>query len=201
MTRKLNSWRWNLLSTALVVASISTLDRLALAEDPEPMDQRAFGRMVEYLTRDGGRWKAPNTNHQAGNPRSPDAYGLWFESTSQGHLLELTVVLHFGDEARPTMKSYWFWHPGRQETIYQEIQRSGTLREGTCHFEDDKTFVTLTEVFRTTGSVAENRGVNVMTEANRHDTTAYAKGPDGAWVEQASLSWIRTPQESAPSQP
>jgi hypothetical protein len=70
------------------------------------------------------------------------------------------------------------------------------VRTGTAHFESADTFITLTEAYSPSGEVTYNRGVNVLSEANSHRTTAYAQDENGEWVEQNALSWTRVPVES-----
>ncbi|MFG0256961.1 MAG: hypothetical protein ACF8GE_03570 [Phycisphaerales bacterium JB043] len=165
------------------------------ARDAPPQGREAFERMVAYLARDGGQWRAPNPRHDESNPRSPEAVGLWFTAPAGGNVLELTVVFHYGDRVRHSTRGYWYFHPGRDEIVYHEVSPGGAVRTGTAHFESEDTFVTLTEAFARDGSVTRNRGVNVLSEENSHHTTAYAMGDDGQWVEQNALSWTRVAVE------
>ena len=191
MTRKKNgAWVFALLVAFLSIAGVSSGN--AEPQSSAPVGEAAFQRMVDYLAREGGQWRAPNPRHEPGNDRSPDAIGLWFESAAQEQVLELTVVFHYGDKVRHSTRGYWYWHPGREEIVYQEVSPSGSVRSGTAHFENENTFITLTEKFSASGDVTLNRGVNVLTEEDRHETTAYGKGPDGEWVEQNALAWTRT---------
>ena len=124
----------------------------------------------------------------------PSASG--FERTTEGRLLELTVVIFYGDEIRTGLKGYWFWHPGRQQILYHEVAPSGRVRMGTSHFTDSTTFITLTESVGSDGKTTPNRGVNVLHGENEHRTTAYALGEQGNWVEQQSLVWVREPEST-----
>ena len=132
----------------------------------------------------------------ATNASSPEALGLWFERSLDGHLLELTIVGYYGGEPRITgIRAFWFWHPGRQQTIYQEISRSGLVRTGTAAFTNDSTFFTTTEAVTAAGRSSQHRGENMMLSDRVHRTTAYILGPDGDWVEQRSLTWTLEPGE------
>ncbi|NNF05466.1 MAG: hypothetical protein HKN21_01775 [Candidatus Eisenbacteria bacterium] len=152
-----------------------------------PTGVASFEFMVEYLSGGTGKWRAPIPPRDGG----PDALGLWFEPAAGGKLLELTIVLHYGDEARPSMKGYWLWHPGRKEILYHEVSPSGRIRTGVSHFTDARTFVNLTEAFGLNGKSTSNRGVNTFTSENEHLTTAYKLDARGEWVEQQSLTWVR----------
>jgi hypothetical protein len=156
---------------------------------PPPAGVASFELMAEYLSRGTGRWRAPVPARDDG----PDALGLWFERTAGGRLLELTVVLDYGAEARPGLRGYWLWHPGRKEILYHEVSPSGRVRMGTAHFTDTQTFVTLTDAVGSNGRTTPNRGVNILSRENEHDTTAHALNAQGEWVEQQTLTWAREP--------
>ncbi|MCI0488869.1 MAG: hypothetical protein L0229_19940 [Blastocatellia bacterium] len=152
-----------------------------------PTGVKAFEHMAEYLTRGTGQWRAAAPPRNGG----PDALGLWFERGARGKLLELTVVMYYGNEVRVGSKSYWFWHPGRREIVYQEVLPNGGIRMGTTHFTDARTFITLTNAIGPDGKTAPNRGENVILSENEHRTTAYARDAAGKWVEQLALTWVR----------
>ncbi len=168
------------------------------AQDPSaPQGMEAFRRMMSYLAGGSGRWRAPNPNHDPTSKTSPEAIGLWFQTSARGNLLQLTVVGHVGSQFRKWSESYWLWHPGRKEILYHEVGPNGAVRMGTTHFTDEHTFVTLTEAVSPTGSIASNRGENVIVDENAHRTTAYALDPEGKWIEQNALTWTRTPPGGA----
>jgi hypothetical protein len=185
-------------TTSLVVAGLvsvaflSWAPRQAMGQSvPEGFD--SFQRMVDYLAGGSGRWRAPNPRHDPTNDSSPEAIGLWFQSSARGHLLQLTVVFHIGSATRTGEHSYWLWHPGRREILYHEVSPNGAVRMGTTHFTDENTFVTLTEAVSNSGNIASNRGENVILGENAHRTTAYAQDAEGNWIEQNGLTWTRTP--------
>jgi hypothetical protein len=155
-----------------------------------PKGPESFKKMAEYLATGTGQWRAPAPARNGG----PDAYGLWFEHTTRGRLLELTIVLYFGDKIRPGIKGYWFWHPGRGKIVYHEISPNGGVRIGTSHFTRADTFITLTDAFRLDGGkTATNRGENIFLGENKHATTSFARDAAGKWVKQLSLTWVREP--------
>ena len=158
-----------------------------------PVGSDSFEHMAEYLSRGTGQWRAVIPSREGG----PDALGLWFDRTAQGRLLELTVVLFYGEEARKGLRGYWLWHPGQDAILYHEVAPSGRVRMGTSHFTDPITFVTLTESVDTDGSKTPNRGVNILLDENEHRTTAYALDSSGEWQEQQSLTWFRETGASA----
>lgn len=179
----------------LVSATILSLVPHQATSQSVPQGSESFQRMVDYLAGGSGRWQAPNPRHDPTNDSSPEAIGLWFESSAQGHLLQLTVVFHVGSAIRTGERSYWLWHPGREEILYHEVSPSGAVRMGTTHFIDENTFVTLTEAVSNTGSIASNRGENVILGENAHRTTAYALDAEGNWIERNALTWTRTPPQ------
>ena len=181
--------RWFLTGLVCVLAGLPQTEALAQS-DSVPAGAASFEVMAEYLSRGTGRWRAPIPPREGG----PDALGLWFERTAGGRLLELTVVIHYGSEARNGLKGYWLWHPGRKEILYHEVVPNGKVRLGTSHFVDSRTFVTLTDAVDMDGKTTPNRGVNVLTSENEHLTTAYFLDAQGDWQEQQSLVWTREPE-------
>lgn len=172
-----------------------TCPEQVVGQDDAPRGAAAFEHMRDYLARDGGRWHAPNSNQNPIDDASPDAFGLWFEVTARGRVLELTVVTHFGSEVRRGSTSYWFWHPGDRRVLYHEIRTSGGVRMGRTYFEDSRTFVTLTESVGPSGGNVLNRGENVIVSDTVHATIAFALDEHGEWVEQQALTWTRTPMQ------
>ncbi len=154
--------------------------------DNTPKGVNALKEMVQYLARGTGQWRAPYPGSGG-----PDAVGLWFEATARGHMLELTVVFHYGEEARPYSRSYWFWNPERREIQYHEVNPDGSIRMGTTHFTDERTFITLTDAIGRDGETQPNRGENVILSEDEHLTTAYVRDTAGEWVESNQLTWAR----------
>ena len=178
---------------SLAILTLCSSAGTAAGQDRVPTGIAAFERMRDYLAAEGGRWRAPNPSHDPSNGRSPDAFGLWFEVSAQGRVLELTVVNHFGSEVRKGSTSYWFWHPGDRRILYHEIRTSGGVRMGRTDFEGPHTFVTLTEAVSATGDDNTlNRGRNVIVSDTVHATVAFTLGERGEWTEQQALTWTRT---------
>jgi hypothetical protein len=168
--------------------SVGVFSSAALVQkDDAPKGADALREMVQYLARGTGQWRAPYPSGNGG----PDAVGLWFEAAAGGHMLELTVVFHYGDDVRPYSRSYWFWHPGRREIQYHEVNPDGSIRMGTTHFTDERTFITLTEAIGVAGGTKPNRGENVLLSEDEHLTTAYVQDAAGEWVESNQLTWKR----------
>lgn len=162
-------------------------------EQDTPEGVHALIEAAKYLTRGTGQWRAPYTS-SSGGPDAPDAVGLWFDLAAQSWLLELTVVFYYGDKVEPYSKSYWFWHPGRQEVQYHEVNPGGSIRMGTMHFSDERTFVTLTDAIGMDGKTKPNRGENVMLSEDEHLTIAYVKDAAGEWVASNEHTWKRVPE-------
>lgn len=182
-----------LFGVSLVTLVVLSAPHPAAGQSAAPEGEASLRRMMEYLASQGGRWRAPNPQHDPSNERSPEALGLWFEVSARGRVLELTVVAHFGSDVRSGSKSYWLWHPGREEILYHEIRPSGGVRMGTTHFSDERTFITLTEAVSASGEVTPNRGENVIVSDDLHETIAFALDQNGNWVEEQALTWTRTP--------
>ena len=164
-------------------------------KDGAPQGVDVIRTMAMYLARGTGQWIAPYSSDGDG----PDAVGLWFELSAQNFVLELTVVFHYGDKVQPYSKSYWFWHPGRREVQYHEVSPGGSIRTGTTHFSDEKTFVTLSESIAADGTKKPNRGENVMLSDDEHVTTAFVKDAAGEWVASNEYTWKRVPESERKS--
>ncbi len=166
-------------------------------EDDTPKGLDVIRTMAMYLTGGTGQWIAPYPSD--GDEDLPDAVGLWFELTAQSHVLELTVVFHYGDEVQPHSKSYWFWHPGRREVQYHEVSPGGSIRMGTTHFSDERTFVTLTDAIAADGTTTPSRGDNIILGEDEHVTTAFVLNAAGEWDESMQHTWKRVPESERKS--
>jgi len=186
--------------TLLACMSIGAfLAAAPVRKDDTPKGLDVIRTMAIYLTRGTGQWIAPYSSSGSPGSGGPDAVGLWFELAAQSHVLELTVVFHYGDDVRPHSKSYWYWHPGRREVQYLEVSPGGAIRMGTTHFSDAQTFVTLTDSIGPDGQTKPNRGENVILSDDEHLTTAFALDAAGEWVATNEHSWERVPESDRKS--
>ncbi len=94
---------WRRLAVAVYVPALWFPSETVAQAANAPTGVASFELMAEYLSRGTGQWRAPVPPRDGG----PDALGLWFERTAGGRLLELTVVIYYGDEIRTGLKGYW----------------------------------------------------------------------------------------------
>lgn len=182
--------RWLLAVWVLSMSPVPGLEAQVPSLDGDD-PQAAFHLMAEYLSRDGGRWRGANPNHDASNGRSPAEFGLWFRSVLEGHVLELSIVLHYADSVVVSSAGSWVWHPGAGELRYQMVGRNGSLTEGTTEFPDPRTFTTLATLLLPDGRTSEHRDDNVLVDGNLHRNETFQRDPSGDWVSRGIYDWHR----------
>ena len=158
------------------------------SDDP----QAAFSAMAEYLSRDGGRWRAANPNHDGSRAESPPEFGLWFDWVLEQRTLELRIVLHYSDSSVVSSGGYWVWHPGEEELSYVMIGRNGSLTEGTTDFPNATTFTTVATLYRPGGTASVHRDDNVLVIETVHRNETFRRDEAGVWVSQGVYEWYRT---------
>ena len=178
------TWLLSVVVAVLVVVRVEA--QVPRLDDATP--EASFDAMAEYLARDGGRWVAPNPNHD-GSGASPPEFGLWFERDVNDRLLELRIVVMFSDRTVVSSRGHWAWHPAREELVYVMVDRGGGVTEGATTFPDARTFKTLATRFAGNGS-SEHRDDNVLVSPDLHrNETFHREGED--WVSGGVYEWRR----------
>ncbi len=152
-----------------------------------------FDQMSDYLTRGTGKWKASNPNFNPDNPRSAEAYGLWFERPMK-NFMTLTIVSYQKDTVLISSEGFFSWHPGKEQYVHVNGNRGNGYSEGVSTFPDDSSFVSVMTIYRRNGTSYEHKDENFIVEKDKHKNISYRKDADGNWVEEGEWIWIREPE-------
>lgn len=155
---------------------------------------QAYRDLGNYLARDGGRWRAPNPNHDPENPRSASHFGLWFEWAVGEHMLELQIVAYVGDEVRSSSRSFWAWHAIDERLTYTAVDPGGGLALGDTTFPAAHVFRTETVRVGPDGSRMPHRDDNTLVSADVHTNISYSRSDTGEWTPQSEWRWERQRQ-------
>lgn len=181
------------LGAAAAVHTVGS-EQTAAQEVPslDPLEpQRSFVAMAEYLSADGGRWRAPNPNYDPEAPRGPSHFGLWFDWHPELQLLELRIVTHLGESTRVSSQGRWAWHPGAESLRYVMSSRGGRYADGETTFEAPHTFTTVATTYRTGDAPVKHKDENVLVSPELHRNLSFREVEDDVWANQGTYEWRR----------
>lgn len=156
--------------------------------------QEHFEKMADYLSAGGGKWTGENKNYNADNPRSPKAFGLWFERP-MNNLLTLKIVAYINDTTVISSQGIFSWHPIKKEFVHLMADRGNGFSEGITEFPNDSTFISTMIVYRPSGKFYDHKDENFIVSENVHRNTSFKKDKDGNWIENGQWIWTRDPEE------
>ena len=148
---------------------------------------------IAFMTRDGGRWIAPNADYQ--NENEPfEAYGLeWkmdYANSITGRLFGIQDGEETGDFWR--FRQYWNAHEGR--AIIQQFGFGGAIGVGTMEHVDGAT--KMEQMFFGPDGVATPTGHIAHNDGEKHVTASYTI-TDDVWEKDRQYTWERQPEAPA----
>lgn len=152
--------------------------------------REAFAAMAEYLSRDGGRWRADNPNHD-GTASTPPAFGLWFAQELRGRVLTLQIVVHYPNRVVVSSTGRWAWHPATDQLSYEMVDRAGGLTEGLTAFPESAVFRTVATRYADGSPPTRHRDDNLLVSGDVHRNETFEDTEEG-WVSRGVYEWIRT---------
>lgn len=182
----------------MVLCCAATQAQVEVPRFDAAQPEAAFRAMAQYLSAEGGRWRADNPNYDEGNERSPPAFGLWFEWDSELEVLSLEIVVYFSDRTLVSSSGQWLWHPGNEQLDYTTKNRNGSLSRGTTDFSEPSTFTTTATLYGRSGKSSVHRDVNRLVGPSVHHNETFAAQPDGSWQSQGIYEWRRETAEQPP---
>lgn len=153
-----------------------------------------FEKMANYLSMGSGEWTGENKKYNEDNPRSPKAFGLWFERPMK-NLLTLKVVAYYKDSTTLSSQGLFSWHPIKKHFIHITADRGNGYSEGVSEFLNDSTFISTMIVYRPDGKFFDHKDENFIVSENVHRNTSFKKDEQGNWVENGSWTWTRDPDK------
>lgn len=153
-----------------------------------------FERMASYLSMGSGKWTGENKKYNPSNPRSPKAFGLWFEWPMK-NLLTIKIVSYQKDTTIISSQGIFSWHPIKKQFIHVTADRGNGFSEGVSEFPNDTTFISTMVVYRPNGKFFDHKDENFIVSENVHRNASFSKDEQGNWIEKGKWTWTRDPQE------
>jgi len=165
--------------------------------DNNTKEKENFEKMADYLTDGSGKWTGENKQYNSDNPRSPKAFGLWFERPMK-NLLSLKVVAYLKDTTRLSSQGIFSWHPIKKQYVHITADRGNGFSEGITEFPNDTTFISTMIVYRPSGKFYDHKDENFIVNENVHRNTSFKKDKKGNWIENGSWIWTRDSEIKKP---
>lgn len=93
-------------------------------------ERAAFVAIHDYLSRDGGRWRAPNSAFQPGSPQ-PKFWGLEFRWVANKAAVHSRIL---GIRENGSVEEFWAmfnaWDPGKNKGIHIQVHNGGGYVDG-----------------------------------------------------------------------
>lgn len=153
-----------------------------------------FNKMADYLSLGTGKWTGENKRYNSSNPRSPKAFGLWFDRPMK-NLLTLKVVSYMKDTTLISSQGIFSYHPIKKQFIHVTADRGNGFSEGISVFPNDSTFISTMINYRPNGKFFDHKDENFIVSENVHRNTSFKKDEEGNWIENGSWTWTRDPEK------
>lgn len=106
------------------------------APDPAANGRARLAEVHDYLSRDGGRWRAKNPPHAPGRP-TPAEFGYEFDWVLDGAAVATRIFAVYEDGRDETFwQALTSWHPGERQVAIYSLSREGDVARGTYEVID-----------------------------------------------------------------
>jgi hypothetical protein len=144
---------------------------------------------VDFMTRHGGTWVAPNPANDS-DPQQPDAYVMEWRAAHGGHVL---IGRLYGVENGEEIAEYWtyreFWHPGERRAIIEQWGGGGTYGVGSSSWEDDRGV--LDQTFWLPDGRHWREGHRNEERGDTYVTRSFDIDANGSWIDSSTFTWRR----------
>lgn len=174
----------------LAVILAIMLGGTALADDGAPIPAW-YLEHVEFLTRDGGRWVADNSEYR-NEQSNADFFVVEFHPSFEGS--SMTGRLYARVDGQDTI-DFWefrsYWDPMAGLAILMQVGWDGALGIGITLMDSEGVFRT-DQAFGAPGQTDRREGhVFTVIDADTHQTESFEIGADGGWTPQRTYRWFR----------
>lgn len=146
---------------------------------------------VDFMSRDGGTWVAPNPANES-DPSQPDAFGMEWRASNQNHVLTGRLYAIENGQAQPDFWTYReFWHPGERRALLEQWGGPGVYGVGEARLEDNRGRVEQT--FWLPDGRSWKEGHRTVEEGDVYVTDSFDIDADGNWTPNGSYTWARAP--------
>lgn len=167
----------------------------AAAADTAPEDPAAAGRehlaeVHDYLSRDGGRWRAKNAAHGPG-AATPAQFGYEFDWVLDRSAVAARIFAVQEDGSEQTLwRALTTYHPGEREVVVYSVSRDGDVSRGTYEVIDEshhRLHLTVTSPGGESFQIRDD--MEILTPDRFLSSTSLLR--DGEWVKLEGQDWRR----------
>jgi hypothetical protein len=148
---------------------------------------------VDFMTRAGGVWIAPNPGNEA-DPAQPDAFAMQWRASNDGHVLAGRL---YGIENGAETSEFWtfreFWHPGERRAVIEQWGGPGVYGVGETTMEGNRGEVE--QSFWLPDGRSWREGHRTVEDGDSYVTDQFDIDADGVWTPNGSYTWRRAPAE------
>lgn len=153
-----------------------------------------YGEHVDYMTRDGGRWVADNSEYRS-DEETADHYVIVFRPEFGGASMSARL---FGVTDGEESADYWhftgYWDPVANEAVLMQTGWGGGLGIGATWPVDEGSYRS-EQVFSSPGGpVRTEAHIFTVTGPDEHVTRTLRRTGDEAWTEGRTYTWLRGAQ-------
>lgn len=154
-----------------------------------------YAEHLDYMTRDGGRWVAENSEYQS-EQETTDQYVIVFSPEFGGTSMSARL---FGVTDGEESVDFWhfngFWDPVAEEAMLMQTGWGGGLGVGPT-WQIDETTIRSEQVFSSPGGpVRTEAHIFINTGPDQHVTRTESRVGDGEWVPGRTYTWVREAAE------
>ena len=148
---------------------------------------------VDFMSRDGGVWIAPNPANES-DPNQPDAYAMEWRPAYDNHVL---IGRLYGIENGEEIAEYWtyreFWHPGEHRALIHQWGGAGTYGVGESSWDTQAGVGVLDQTFWLPDGRHWREGHRNQEQGDIYVTNSFDITADGDWAPSSSFTWRRQP--------
>jgi len=146
---------------------------------------------VDFMSRDGGTWIAPNPANDK-DPSQPDAFGMEWRASNDGHLLSGRLYAIEGGQAQPDFWTYReFWHPGERKAVLEQWGGPGVYGVGETTAPERPDHGYVEQTFWLPDGRSWREGHRNREEGDTYVTDSFDIEADGSWKPNGSFTWTR----------
>jgi hypothetical protein len=147
---------------------------------------------VDFMSRDGGVWIAPNPGNET-DPSQPDAFAMEWRAAYGNHVL---IGRLYGIEAGEETREFWsfreFWHPGEQHAVLEQWGGRGVYGVGAAALEGNRG--TADQTFWLPDGRAWREGHRTIEDGDTYVTAQFDIDAEGNWTPNGAYTWTRQRQ-------
>jgi hypothetical protein len=145
---------------------------------------------VDFISRDGGLWVAPNPANEDDDANQPDAFAMHWRAENGDHVL---VGRLYGLEDGQETQTFWtfreFWHPGERKAYLHQWGGDGIYGVGEVTMQGNRS--ELVQIFWLPDGRAWRDGHRTLEDGDTYVTDQFLIDDAGTWTPNGGYVWRR----------